>query len=293
MIWVIVYLDHCFYYFTHWLSKKTDEMKIDKLFFLAREGYWLQKIYQKYSDLSGENTGNIYFLTSRRAIVIPCFNSFSGIVESLKIKFSGTLSVLLENRFGIIDDSADNVQIINLPADRNKVIELLKKYEVRILKNAEIEKEAYLKYIKTLGLSDKEKIGIVDIGFAGTIQKYLSKIIDNELIGLYMVTNEKIKKNKIRTSGCFGEHLTVEKNNKIYNNSLFIETVLTSPFGQLERFVNKDDRVEPVYKTHALSKKLISEINEVMDGVLHFVEDAFSLLDGLDDLSKEAAGFFL
>ncbi len=280
------------YYFTFWLSKKAKETKIDKLLFLAREGYWLQRIYEKYSALTGEHTDNIYFLTSRRAVVLPCFEDFSDISASLGIVFSGTISELLKHRFGIVDESADNSRIFKLPTDKNKVSELLKSYQTEILKNAAIEKKAYTGYIKSLGLSGKEKIGIVDVGFAGTIQKYLSKIMDNELVGLYMVTNEHARKNKIRTYGCYGEYLNSQKKNKIYDYSLFIETILTTTYGQLERFVTKEDTIEPVFKRHVLSKKMINGINEVMDGVLNFTEDAFRQLGRLNEPTKEASSFF-
>ncbi len=68
-------------------------------------------------------------------------------------------------------------ETISLPEDFEKANQFIHKYHDEIILNVRNENDNYRQYCSELGLSDYRNIGVVDLGYSGSMQYYLSKII--------------------------------------------------------------------------------------------------------------------
>lgn len=219
------------------------------LLFLSREGYFLQKLYQVYCKvLHKKELENKYFLTSRRVTSVAQLDNYNDAKELLQREYSGKLSTLLSERFGLSNIPLSQEQTISLPGEMSKVIPELIKNAKTLLLTAACEKDTYLKYIhQTLG--DKpnwSKMTVVDVGYAGTIQYYLMKILNTQLDGCYLVTAYHMKPDAL--DGTYRSVYSFWKSRMFENTQLFLEAVTAAPHGQVVNFYEKDGKLEPHLK---------------------------------------------
>ncbi len=271
-------------YFVIWLYKANCKDKVDVVLFLSREGYLLEKLYNKFGSILGQpQNDTVYFLCSRRAASISILKDHNAIADFVKrSQFNGTIADLLYYRFGVKINSVDpNLEKhIVLPQDYKIVEEAIKLYSDLILKNVNKEKNAYLKYCQMMDLNKYSNMAVVDLGYAGTIQYYLSNLLGKPIKGYYVVTSDAqkgLQYNGNTMSGCYGEKEPYFQTDKsIYKYHLLLESVLTSPNGQLEYFKLIDDSVIPVFGEPGYSQQKFSSIQQIHDGINQYFEDVLN-----------------
>lgn len=233
--------------FSQFIKETCTEDRV--LLFLAREGYFLQKLYKIFCQSFGEKEyENFYFLTSRRAASVGQIREYQDARELLNTSYEGKTSTFLRERFGIENICLDKDEKLKIPGDERKVIALLATMAGPILKRSEYERGAYLKYFDELlgETPDWERITLVDVGYAGTIQYYLMKMLKKTLDGRYLATEYKVKPLKL---GGECKSLYSFKTSKIFEyTQLFLEAVTAAPYGQLMYFEKENDQILPVYK---------------------------------------------
>lgn len=215
------------------------------LLFLAREGHFLQKLYKHYCRVfEKKELSSIYFLTSRRATSVPQIDSYKDARELLSTEYSGTLSTLLEERFGLTEIQSEEDIKIQLPSEAYKVIPKLGKYAEQILKTADNEKKLYIDYIgHLLGTDfDWNKAILVDVGYSGTIQYYLMKILHHQLDGCYLATAYFMKPDIL--DGTYRSLYNFWKSRAFEKTQLFLEAITAAPHGQIVNFYEKDGKIE-------------------------------------------------
>jgi SAM-dependent methyltransferase/FMN phosphatase YigB (HAD superfamily) len=272
-------------YFTTWLYKRSHELGIHRLLFLAREGYLLQDLFEMFIAQFGD-TGvrSSYLLCSRRGNSVPTIERETDIRAILEAPYNGSMANLLETRFGIDLDAASKDgtlshqrlynDIIRLPKEIDVVYEDVLKFKDAIYKHAEKEKKSYLAYLKRMEISKEIKTAVVDIGFAGTIHKYLQKLTAIDLHGFYFVTGQKARSNHLAKNmyACFGSFVEFNQGNCIYDYSLILESVLTVQAGQFIRF---DDDGQPVFGRNAHTEATWPIIRAIHLGIIEYFSDAF------------------
>ncbi len=271
--------------FITWLIKNAQRDNADMLLFLAREGYFLEKLYNKILDCleaKGRPLKRIesrYFLASRRATSLASVFCEDDLQDLLEAPYTGTLSYLLFSRFGIDGDGIPNIlETVSLPEDGEKVWRVISLFKKEILQEAEIERNNYLEYCRGMGLSEYENIAVVDLGYSGSMQYYLSKIMKEPTLGYYFVTIDHQLKG-IRYPGssmkdCFGYKNPVSgKISPVYAYVLVLEGLLTSPDGQFMKFERENKRVNPVFGKPGFSQKVFDSISRIHAGALDYVED--------------------
>jgi len=208
-----------------------------RLLFLAREGYFFEKLYVKACQAFGwEEKEHVYFLTSRRATSVAQIEYYEDIVDLFRTKYSGKLSTLLKERFGLEDIKLKRDCDIVLPNEISKVMKILLDYIPDVLRVAKSEKEAYLKYMQqVLGKdNDWSKVTLIDVGYSGTIQYYLMKILGTQLNGCYMVSGYEMKPELL--DGTYQSLYTFWRSRMFLDTQLFLEAVTAAPHGQVVKF---------------------------------------------------------
>ena len=259
--------------FILWLIQKTKEDGTERILFLARDGYFLQPLYKFVTKLlKVDELENNYFYASRRAVTVAGIRKISQAYDLLTLKFEGTVKKFFDVRFGIeIDDDRQ----IALPNDIDG--ELVKKViddnSEKILKRAADERANYEKYISSLG-GNFEKVGVVDMGYSGTIQYHLQRLMQKNFKGYYFATSaanlfQEDAGEVMR--GCFTENDDYGfTQSAVYRYQLLFEAILTAPDAQLQYF---DADGKPIFGTPEPAQFSIDDIAEVHEGIKDFCRD--------------------
>lgn len=263
-----------------WVIKNAKIDKINHLLMLAREGYLFQDIFdimKKELTCLDETTAD-YVYASRRATLVATLKSKEDIKEALSKYFEGTTHELLQNRFGINDVEDIENQNIELPGDSFKVFEQIKTKIDIILDNSMRERNNYSKYINSKIRDDK--VAVLDIGYSGSIQYYLSKIIDKPLTGYYFATDNKKLALNISGNRMLGRYIENDEiqpasTSYIHRYSMILEAVLTSVDNQ---FCYIDNNGLPVFKKDEITTISKKNILDVHNGAKDFSRELFSLV---------------
>jgi predicted HAD superfamily hydrolase len=185
--------------FTLWLIREAINDGVEVLLFLSRDGLLLKEAYDIISPYIKNSPKSEYLLSSRRAYSLPAINDENDIIKSVNIGFQKTtIENILTNRYGLEINTIDFGRLKKLGVshrdeiccieNRNLLIEILKLYCSEIIEAASLERQNLLEYFKKTSLNEERKVATVDIGYSGTLQKYLYELTGKKLGAFYMVS---------------------------------------------------------------------------------------------------------
>ncbi len=219
------------------------------LLFLSREGYFLEKLFEEYCEAFHKKPQrHVYFLTSRRATSVAQIRNYEDVEDLFKTKFSGKMSTLLSERFGLEHVKLQKDVSVQLPKDKAKVMKALLNYVSELLQEARVEYEQYQEYMSQLLGEDMDwdKATLVDVGYSGTIQYYLMKILNHRLDGCYMVSGYEMKPELL--DGTWRSLYSFWNSKCFMDTQLFLEAVTAAPHGQVMKFKKMGGKTEAVLK---------------------------------------------
>ena len=170
----------CSEYF-HAFMELCQEQTPDTVLFLAREGYFFEKVYKQVIEqrLSDKPDAH-YLLVSRTFLFRVLIGDKRSWQWSLGHKFSGTLKQLLLGRFGFSLPQIENVfseeefeSEWELPEQIEELSELLESYREQLGSIVNDSRANYVEYLLSLNLAKANCPLIVDVGYSG----HHSKII--------------------------------------------------------------------------------------------------------------------
>jgi len=292
-----------------WLCKKAKEDKISKFYFLAREGYFLKPFYDNFKKLPQviEEFGSLpeseYLLISRRAIMGAVEKTEENLLDILSNNsFDGKLGDFVFHRLGLKLDSnefPEVEQIISLPKQIESVKSLIQNFLPLIKNQSNQECDTFNMYLTQIGFYKEEMPGLVDVGYSGTIQKFLYKITNKPQKGYYFITKEITKtfsNEQNQITGYFENNAKKSSETPILKFNLYLEFWLTSNQGQLLNFMNKNGEVTPNFKEKEPAKKDFDVNENLSKGCMQFIEDTVGLstsnIDSIGLNSEKAQYFF-
>jgi FMN phosphatase YigB (HAD superfamily) len=287
-----------------WLIRTSIKDEVKQLKFIARDGFVLNQAYQMICEYCNRHDSNRnlprgdYFLCSRRAALIPSIRGIKDTGRLLEKFFKGTLREFLTKRIEGIDMAEIELKLgaraldepVSLPEDHRRLASILARVMDIIVKQSETEREALLQYCEDQKFSKNEKTGLVDLGFVGSIQRSLATILDCPMVGYYFVIHDNAKSIMSDRSiyrGYFGEFVSpLDCSVPVLRYHLLLESILTSPDGQLLYFHKSGDSVIPVFKEPGIAQKEFQTVDLIHKGALHFIKDILNLF-GADALDIE------
>lgn len=251
-----------------------------RIFFLARDGYFLQKTFEHFLETKKlKLKGKIEYLQiSRRAMlgaVIKNEKNLRHMILDLG-NYDGMFSNILYSRVGLdeafLSESGIEDFRINDHDDLEKAYTLLVEHIDLINEHAKHENKAYISYLDSIGFFEENEDILIDLGYSGTIQNYLYQLTNEKLIGEYFVTTKKVThvedENKI-LKGYFADKIDFSDNcNIVYKYALILEAFLTSDKGQLICFTEEEGKMIPQYKEKTES---IEVQEKIMDGIRDYI----------------------
>lgn len=242
--------------FVLWFEEQIEKYKIKNIWFGARDGYLIKKLY----DSLEENRESTYLLTSRTAAIRAGMEDEEDIRYVAEMKFSGSVREQLRERFGI--------QIIEA-AGADPVEDVLQ-YTGAILENAQIKRENYKKYIQTLKIKDeKEQIAFFDFVAKGTTQMYLSRLVPNHIKGFYFLRleEEQMSDKQLDIVPFYSDQ--EKESSAIFDDYYILETMLTAPEPSILEF---DENGGAIYAKETRKQQDIRCFMEAQRGIVDYFQ---------------------
>lgn len=278
--------------FTQWLHRRVKKLGINKLYFLSRDGWILKQAFDTFypQDKSGLTTEYLY--SSRRAAMVSSIRTVDDIIEVASQNFNARkLSDFLSARFGLnIEDIEQSKlekyhyksdSIVSPYFEYGKLISFLKDIKDVILNNSAIERESYIDYLHEIGFEQDCMDGgaaVIDIGYSGSMQYYLKKILQCETVnGFYFLTHHHSRDHFEKDH--FEGFLQNLDDHKIayrhgLNDHVFIfEAALSSPEGSLIKMQGKGSSREMIFLDAEEEVVRKNALLRTHRGVTDFYED--------------------
>lgn len=262
--------------FMFWFVKKIQTDGCDGVILPARDGFLIKKLYDIIA-IKCELPPAKYVLASRIACIAAGVEKSDDIKYASEFSFSGSPAELLKTRFQLSKESVEEF-------DDNKfgsLSEYILSYEKNILKHSEELRKRYINYLNSFGFDYNKKIGFFDFTSSGTTQMYLNKILNIELLGYYFIhilAYDEYKE-KLKISSMLKPRHEYEKQSKLYEKYIFLETILTSPS---PTFVCFSGSGESCYLDESRSECEIDSVIDIQQSIINYFNIYYEL-SGRDD----------
>ena len=281
--------------YTKWVLLECQKIKINKVYFLARDGFVLREIAQAICKKNNIDIDCRYLYVSRYSLRMPTFNLIGE--EAYKMLFIKSYYYTLESilkRAGLDKNEIGQIacelkeQDIHKNLSKSEFQELTSKLKNSDTFNKILEKnsrEAYdniIRYFEEQKLFEEDKIVIVDSGWTGSMQRSLRQIADaygykGKITGFYFGLFTKQKEED-------GEYLTYyfsankNKKHKIMFNSNLFECMLSANHGMTMGYKLQEDKMVPVLNDYE-NKEMLKFINIQIDNIKKYA------LENIDKLT--------
>ena len=299
------YVGPVMFEYTSWILSNCKKRNINKLYFLARDGYLLYKIAQKIVEKEKLNIDCKYLYCSRYSLRIPSYHLIEDeAFDILLLRGYHTTPLTLVERAGLTKEECNkilkeiDVLDINqeLDAEQFEIVSNklrnCESYKNLVIKKS---KEAYkttLAYLKQEGLFAQETIAIADSGWTGSMQRSLRQLcasagFDGNFVGFYfgMYRNSTHKEDGEYLTFYFNE--TKNKKYKIYFNNNLFECMLSANHGMTLGYKQDKNKYIPIFKS-TKQDEMFELINHQIEGALKFTDNKL-LKQNIDSFNESKA----
>ncbi len=287
--------------FAAWLTESNRHKSGVKLFFLAREGQALKLAYDAWAQKESGAPSSEYLVLSRRCVNVAAIKTFDDILQIARSDyFRNSVSLFLMERYGVLLSEERWRQVRSVcgwSADKNFEIKagnlaeievLLRAVEQDIYKQAEHERPALMAYLKQQGLLDCMDPVLVDVGYSGTIQGALNRLLERAIRGQYMATDSGAEKIYPATGklaeGCFADGVKRTPSAPfILRESFLLEKLLSSDDSQVMHYrLDADGRALPCHRALSARELAVRGVRaEVRAGMMAYLSAATDVRDKL------------
>ncbi len=261
--------------FIIWLVQQMKEADYDELLFSARDGYLIQRLYDRYLEYNGISgvPKGLYFQASRHAAVCASMQTEDDIRWISALPFFDTPEMMIHQSFDLpLEDvlpySSENY---------SDIVAYGLAHKEKIYKNSQKLAKYYLAYMDRLGLKADKRYALFDFVSSGTCHFSLNKIVPFHLEGIYMCNYDCQKPDwrALPSRSMFIQNRVIEDNsygayipeNYFFKNYLFLETVITSFNSTLVGFTEKG---EPVYGEETRTDEELQYVHDMQQGIENF-----------------------
>lgn len=257
---------------------------------LAREGWAFNELLNHLvdKDLLKLDHKPVYLKVSRTVL----FRCLLGTPEvwsmALASSFSGSLIQLLNKRFGLQLHEIFQIipeellsQFVELPRDTASLIATLSPYNETFFQHVTPTRNAMTAYFEAEGLFSADcGITFLDLGYSGTIQKLITKMLGRDTSGLYFIANSAgrnpVGHHVAMMKGVFRENVKWSDGYLMLERSLLLESLLTAPHGQvLDIRQDSAGQLDFYYGRSAAPQRHFQDLQAVVNGAIKGVEDGF------------------
>lgn len=286
--------------FSQWLVATAEERSIDRFYFLAREGKFLMRAYDRWAAGLAATPQSTYLVVSRRAVTVPAIKDVADIytIATSNDFYGESLDLFLIERFGLELDAKTWRQIEQrglwqrtrpltiMLQDIDQIRPLLDFIAPLILARAAQERTGALAYFNEIGIADADRGAIVDVGYGATIQRHLGKLLNSKIDGFYMLANKDAEawsnSTKVIARGCFDSRASDDRSapSVMLMRSFLLEKMLSASDEQLMYYETNGERTFREMQDYVTNGQETREA--VQRGAMRFIEDAVQFRDTFD-----------
>jgi hypothetical protein len=170
-------------------------------------------------------------------------------------------------------------------AVRDKKIEhltrLLQNLEPDIIARAKTERTSLLQYFNEKGLNQINRQAVVDIGYGGSVQRDMNKVLSQKVHGYYLLTDERsdeiVNAYKVIIRSCFfGRTEQPHETSIMYRSSFELEKLLSDDEPQIEYYLmDSRGNVEGHFRDLSPVENESSGIRkQLQEGAMDYIRDA-------------------
>lgn len=287
--------------FTKWLYDIT--CNEDNLFFLARDGYAIKQLYERICKKTGKKIETDYVYVSRNTLQIPVMALEPQMDQAIKLmtNLSGfrdgkpsVEEVLRTVRIYKEDVTAQMLHLFELQSmdeivnqeNYPKVQKLAAWLSDKVKKRLLEEKDLLAAYLDQHQMSRWDTINIMDIGWVGSCQDALEKLLRKKVRGYYFGTLDTSVRQKYCSmfGWVFDDRIPGNAANDIYRNGMMYEWLFSAPHGSTWGYEKKEDKIIPVMNRTSDQYKLIARFQK---SALVAAEKCLEYLDYMDQLRPQ------
>lgn len=285
------YLAPIYFGFTNYIYLLTKND--DNIFFLARDGYILKKIYELFPN---NNKFINYLYVSRKSLQIPSMfvKSRDKLLNYTSVNNKKiTLKKFINNHFINIDMDEDIIKLFgfntmddiitskNFYNAEKLVSHYWKELDSKIKEDYALAKE----YLIQEGLTKFDKINVVDVGWGGSIQEAISNILDKDIYGYYFGTIPAGKKNyKTKSFGYMFDQSKPERlMKKIFSQVMMYEFIFSAPHGSTNNYIKNNNKIEPVLDDNYDYLDIVDKFQESSLNMIKEIMKYYKYYDNLDN----------
>jgi HAD superfamily hydrolase (TIGR01549 family) len=296
--------------FVNWCIQSAIRDEVKTLYFLARDGQIMYEIAEKI--ISKVYSGQIeaeYLYASRQSLLLPAMReldqneldwimaptahlSVRAVLKRIAFEPEEWGTVLLEN--GISDFDAH----LN-PLETELLRAIIAGRGQEILARAQKMRTHTLGYLQQAGVLDQDKVGVVDIGWGGTLQRSISRILssvsaDAPVFGYYFgVTGRKLFKPEDKMRAWFTD---VDEPRALANKVYIVpmtELFTAADHGGVVAFQRSGADFEPILRSERNETALEWGLEVQQAAMLKLTDEILSVIhvDALSDVSEQAIAF--
>ena len=296
----ILYASPIYYGFTNWLFRLTKNS--DNMFFLARDGYIIKKVYDEFCARDKVKIKTKYLYGSRRTFQLPA------LLKKSKDELMNFLVVLPDDydvkltvedvlgEFGFdFSDYREKLGIFGFNnekdvIDKNNYFEIKKflKYIFDDIKE-ELEKrrDIALAYLRQEGCFECDMMNIMDVGWGGSLQEALGILMDKSIMGYYFgtVPTNKVDIMSNSLGYVFDEARPSERYEEVFNMPMMYEFVFSAPHGTTTGFRRTKSKIEPILDND--DETYVDIVKELQEAALGVIKEYLKYADYLKEITVE------
>lgn len=293
--------------FVEWLFEQAARYGLQKLCFLARDGYIVKRLFEKYRPAHLASVETCYIYASRRALNIATIDALDERARQFLTQSYGLNRVgSFLRRVGLDPDAygqeirqagfADERQFVRYGSDFEGLERLLKSVWAPIQEIARAERAVMQDYLRSFRLGEDRRIGLVDIGWQGSQQRAIQELLDCHgevpaihgfYLGTFWFASHLYKARLPNDAYLFNRGQPREFEDLVLSCVEIFELLFSSPEGSLVR-IERGPAGEfvPIMQAAGPGDVRRNEfVERLQGGAGEFVEDYFGLKAEFPDLS--------
>lgn len=264
--------------FAKWLYDLTKEE--DNLFFLARDGYIIKKIYDMFCKMDENTIFTNYIYVSRKVLQLPLLGTMPELDKVIRqltdrTELDGEIT-LRETLYkvGIRDmDKAEkymnafgflNLDEIVSPEKLYMAQNLIVKLSGEVRKYFSDKRKLLERYFEQEKVNCWNKLNVMDVGWKGSSQEVIEKILGKDVIGYYFGTADTLSRNKFCTmyGWIFDDWNPTTVASEVYRYINMYELLFSAPHGSTIDYKEENERIIPVLNDNVIFNQVIKEFQE-------------------------------
>lgn len=264
--------------FAKWLYDLTKEE--DNLYFLARDGYIIKKIYDMFCEMDENPIFTNYIYVSRRVLQLPLLGTMpelDRVIRQLTDRTELDEEITLREtlyKVGIRDmDKAEkymnafgflNLDEIVSPEKLYMAQNLIVKLSGEVRKYFSDKRKLLERYFEQEKVTCWNKLNVMDVGWKGSSQEVIEKILGKEVTGYYFGTADTLSRNKFCTmyGWIFDDWNPTSVASEVYRYINMYELLFSAPHGSTIDYKEGNEKIIPILNDNVIFNQVIKEFQE-------------------------------